>query len=253
MSRRTVAVALLLWAGLAPALAEDPPAATRPRLLQRVSKPDAKAAAAEVTAAGLEPDAVVLPTDTEYNDPRRADAVAAAAEALFAAGVPEIWLEIGVAGQTLDPENALTAARVYLKRVPRAKGLVVHWLFPRRFLSPPQSAEPWLRKFAEIGLPLIGLGGPQNPPPPGVSPPCPGPGGSRSRRSPGPRRTSTSPRASSRKAEPIRRWSAAGSIPSPQPPGCRCSPACASARRSRRSRSTSPDSRRFSNRSPPVT
>ncbi|MBI4578588.1 MAG: hypothetical protein HY718_02740 [Planctomycetes bacterium] len=159
MRSALVAVALA-GAFLSPAPGEEP---TKPRLrvYQRVGKPDAEAAVDEVRQAGLSPDAVVLPTETEFNDPRQVETVAAAAEALLRAGTRELWLEIGLSGQTLDPEHALVAAQAYVKAIPRAKGLVIHWLFPKRFLPPPKLADPYLRRFAAIGLPLIVMGDPE--------------------------------------------------------------------------------------------
>lgn len=166
VARRAVpAMAALLLALALPAGAQNPeptPAAPAPiRVFQRLRKADPSTVVPEWRDARLGADALLLPTETEYNDPRQIDTLVAAARALIDAGAPELWLEIGVSGQTLRVENALTATRFYLKQLPRVRGLVVHWLFPKRLLDG-SSVDARLREFASLGLPLIVMGDPES-------------------------------------------------------------------------------------------
>lgn len=166
MKQVCVGLILLLGAlaGAAiPAGAEEPapPDAWAGRVMQRVSKADPELAVAEWREAGLAPDAVLVPTETEYNEPKQIEALTGTVRALGKAGVAEIWLEVGVSGQTLQPEYALEAARFYVKHVTGVKGLVIHWLFPKRLMAEGLTAETYLREFAALGLPLIVMGDPE--------------------------------------------------------------------------------------------
>lgn len=159
--RRAGRLALLAFALAGAAVRAEEPARPVPQVWQLLAKADAATSVQEWKDGGLAPDALVLPTETEYNEPKQIEALEQAAAALKKAGAPPLWLMIGVSGQTLQVEYALEAAKFYVKRIPDAKGLVVHWLFPKRLLPTDRTADSYLREFADLGLPLIVMGDPE--------------------------------------------------------------------------------------------